>query len=851
MRQLKACTDWQGVRQALEAADGRTVNHMHVAAAVTHCAQLLTARGPATDSTSGADAAAGEHGSSAADCRVWMLTVAQQLLADRHLAATGPRQLSNALWALAAASCSPHRQLIPQLLAAMQPHLLAGAAAASSAPPRGAEPPNKLSHQDLSNTLWAAAALAHDPGAQWLSAFWAATGQLLPNFSAQELSNTLYAAAVLQAAPPAQLQPHLLATVDRLWTTKGQQRQPNDGGSSSRSSRSSSSSSSSSSRQGCRRHPRSSTPSPQAVSNTLWALATLQLTPSPQRLSAWLAATRSALPSMSPQQLSNTLWALGRFGCAPSLECMLAFRQAASDRTAGFALQGLANVAAATRQLLDGLSSAQQPASDQEMAQLRQELLSLRNLVGSEVQRRGSGALSVQDAVALAWAAGSDASSGSRAQQLQVLPEAGSVKDGQQALQLLWVAARSPQQPSSEWLDVCCSAAEGHLAAASPQLIAQSIWALCEIQRSQDQSSSSTTSSSSTNTNTISSSSRQRQQVRSIKQQVDSSPAVARFSAALLQHATLRADQMTLPQLAETAASAVELARVQPLPRSFAAAVLAAGARAATAAPEPSSSSSSRSRSGGSNHMLLLLHALSDMGVCHQQPLARISSDRPIRAAQQRPQLTQQAGAARPTSRTHRKPSSSNKEAPQLQQQAEKQLRQLGDAALRQLPAVQDADKASKLIWLLYVALRRHPAQPEAEAVCHAMQPHLHALSLHGAARMLEALAAWPHALQQAGGGCWSGAADRLRGAASAGDLAPVCRLLGSAQRLGARQRVLGQAAEHAWRQLRQRMRTEPGPGLVVLLSELARCVWRCLVLFCFICGRALEWRAGEESCGS
>ncbi len=56
---------------------------------------------------------------------------------------------------------------------------------------------------------------------------------------------------------------------------------------------------------------------PQALSNTLWALARLGVEPGPAWLDAYWRATAAALPAQAPQGLSNTLWAAARLGARP------------------------------------------------------------------------------------------------------------------------------------------------------------------------------------------------------------------------------------------------------------------------------------------------------------------------------------------------------------------------------------------------------------------------------------------------------------------------------------------------------------------------------------------------------
>ncbi|GBF96468.1 hypothetical protein Rsub_09267 [Raphidocelis subcapitata] len=302
-RAIKACSDWREVRERLDAAGG-AANHIHIAAAVTHCAQLLARRGAGGAGGGGGDA-----------CRAWMADAAARLAGNR-LPDCAPRQISNVLWALASAGCRPPAPVAAALLGALEARMLprgaggggggggegGGANCSSSSSGGGGGGGSQMGApgpQDLSNAIWAAAAMGQDPGARWAQAFWAAAEAALPEFGPQELSNALHAAAVLGRAPPARLHAPLLSAVAAAWGGGG------GGGIG-----------------GSAGAQRPAPPPPQAVANTLWALATLGLPPPPPRqLAALLAASRGALAGMSQSSREGA----GRGGacCHPGWQAVL------------------------------------------------------------------------------------------------------------------------------------------------------------------------------------------------------------------------------------------------------------------------------------------------------------------------------------------------------------------------------------------------------------------------------------------------------------------------------------------------------------------------------------------------
>lgn len=85
------------------------------------------------------------------------------------------------------------------------------------------------------------------------------------------------------------------------------------------------------------------TASPQALSNALWALATLGIRPADHWLRGYVAATRQLLGSFRPQELSSMLWALATLRIWPGREWLGACTSACSAGLTGYGPQALAN----------------------------------------------------------------------------------------------------------------------------------------------------------------------------------------------------------------------------------------------------------------------------------------------------------------------------------------------------------------------------------------------------------------------------------------------------------------------------------------------------------------------------
>ncbi|GLC46785.1 hypothetical protein PLESTF_001940400 [Pleodorina starrii] len=92
--------------------------------------------------------------------------------------------------------------------------------------------------------------------------------------------------------------------------------------------------------------------SPQDVSQTLWAVASLECGPLPRAfLEGLLEAARPRLAAFSPQSLSNSLWALSRLRCQPPPAWLEAACAASAPQLAAFSPQALATTAAALAHL--------------------------------------------------------------------------------------------------------------------------------------------------------------------------------------------------------------------------------------------------------------------------------------------------------------------------------------------------------------------------------------------------------------------------------------------------------------------------------------------------------------------
>jgi hypothetical protein len=147
---------------------------------------------------------------------------------------------------------------------------------------------------------------------------------------------------------------------------------------------------------------------PQDLSNILWALAVLNITPD----EAWLAWFQQQLlrqlPACNQQVLANTIWALARLACSPSDAFLQSFlqqcRQQLGSRAAGSTPQGYSNTLASLAKLqvapgqewLAAYVAAMQPAlprfKPQELATSIWALAKLGHQPPEEWQQVGDGA---------------------------------------------------------------------------------------------------------------------------------------------------------------------------------------------------------------------------------------------------------------------------------------------------------------------------------------------------------------------------------------------------------------------------------------------------------------------------
>lgn len=539
---VKRCRTWHELRKLLS-AHGHCMNPIHISAVLTHCVKLNSSNptphaahtastgpvahaqpvqrqqeGPAMRAAS---CLTQQHHSECAtdtnSMQVWMIGVAEQLVPQLDVCL--PRQLCNSLWALGKVGATPRAAFVAAALQQLQVLL------------------PQCNPQDLSNCLWAAAALGHQPTASWLTAYWQTSQQILSRYSSQELSNTIYAAACLQALPPQAWVKQYLVHTARAWNAASTGISP-----------------------------RATTQdkfapgvvpiecqqlSPQAVANTFWGLAKLQVHPGPAWLKDSMHIMLVLLPLFTSQQLSNVLWALAGFCWLPSAAWLKQFDKCVGTQLHSMSNQCLANLASSAyhlhcqqaqdrtsndgRQCISKQSSVQQRNSVQQDQQLLQcmqdphshtaaqdqavvgsrtvsnsisdDVSSTRQHLLAQLHATASArahTLSLQDATALAWALSQhyarqsigtvygQAVSGSG-----IVPWVAGFADAYQcslhsmhaddAMQLLWIVARCQYLPSQAWLSACCTACGQVMVSSSPGRTAQLTWAVAQLADMQHQ----------------------------------------------------------------------------------------------------------------------------------------------------------------------------------------------------------------------------------------------------------------------------------------------------------------------------------------------------------------------------
>jgi hypothetical protein len=179
-----------------------------------------------------------------------------------------------------------------------------------------------------------------------------------------------------------------------------------------------------------------------------------------------------------------------------------------------------------------------------------------------------------------------------------------------------------------------------------------------------------------------------------------------------------------------------------------------------------------------------------------------------------------------------------------LQSAADAELYLIGTAALRNTPQ-SSPEQVARVAHVFFAQLGRQPSAAEAAAVAHALPPPaLRALSARRLAQVLQAVAAWPPALQPADADWWVAAADSVAAFASAEaaagggsggggdssddgdrDVDNAGLLLGAAARHSPRRAALARAEERLWRCLAQRVRGADVQALAGMLRRLYRWV--------------------------
>ncbi|KXZ49467.1 hypothetical protein GPECTOR_21g693 [Gonium pectorale] len=81
----------------------------------------------------------------------------------------------------------------------------------------------------------------------------------------------------------------------------------------------------------------------QALSNSLYALAVLGISPPRAWMASWLSAAASQLPLADPQHIANMLWALAKVEYHPGEDWVLAALRAAALKMPAFTTQGICN----------------------------------------------------------------------------------------------------------------------------------------------------------------------------------------------------------------------------------------------------------------------------------------------------------------------------------------------------------------------------------------------------------------------------------------------------------------------------------------------------------------------------
>lgn len=99
--------------------------------------------------------------------------------------------------------------------------------------------------------------------------------------------------------------------------------------------------------------------SPQALANTLWALATLHYTPSEAWMTSYDAQLAAHLPSFTPAHVAMTLWAMSSLGWLPQQPLWQQLQERAELHSASYCLRSQRMLSRAVRVLekVDGEAS--------------------------------------------------------------------------------------------------------------------------------------------------------------------------------------------------------------------------------------------------------------------------------------------------------------------------------------------------------------------------------------------------------------------------------------------------------------------------------------------------------------
>ncbi|MEW5300527.1 MAG: hypothetical protein WDW36_003456 [Sanguina aurantia] len=369
---------------------------------------------------------------------LWVSAFLDCCLTQLQLSAFTPRQLSNTLWALARLGIHPGTAVL---------HAFHTQAAAMV---------GRFNSVDVSSTLVALGVLsAHTDTqvpAELVSALVAQLIQELPLASDQSLANSLWALAALRTCPG-----H--ADMEKLFVAL---------------------------------QPRARQLHPRALSQVLWACATLGVILPQEFVLEMLRATRGpvALAAFSPQSLSNILWALAAAGLGTALVAdgwMSAFLTCVQGRLGEFSPQSISNLVTALCKLkfaappewmsaaVNQLHRSRDPAGPQATANVLWALAKM----GYSFNTQGLDAMVRLVARRLPVLLPSDSSSSSARTSM---PHQGDQAEQSRACLHLRSLRFPPVFPPSPvfacvWLQV-----EPQLGAATPQEMANTMWALATLQ---------------------------------------------------------------------------------------------------------------------------------------------------------------------------------------------------------------------------------------------------------------------------------------------------------------------------------------------------------------------------------